>query len=370
MRRERSSATWLALACALVVVYASLYPFTDWRVPPGAGLGVLQLPWPAWFPRYDLAYNLLGYLPLGLLVCLAAARSGRGVGAAFVVAVLASAALSYTLEVAQQFVPARVPSLLDLALNTAGAALGALLGAAVHALGLLDRWQSLRDRWFVRDSAAALALLLLWPLGLLYPTPLPLGVGQVWDEARGWMLAALAGTPWFAAVQSALASASAAALDRPSLFTEATGVAFGLLAPCLLVYSVTAPGLRRAVLVAGALALGVGTMTLATAMNYGPDHAWAWWTPAVGPGLVAGSLVALACLQLSMRLSAGLALVALTALVAVVSTAPTDPYYAHTLQQWQQGRFIRFHGLTQWIGWFWPYVAMAWLLSRLGRSQP
>ena len=33
--RHRSSATWLALAYALLVLYASLYPFEGWRWPPG-----------------------------------------------------------------------------------------------------------------------------------------------------------------------------------------------------------------------------------------------------------------------------------------------------------------------------------------------
>ena len=37
-----------------------------------------------------------------------------------------------------------------------------------------------------------------------------------------------------------------------------------------------------------------------------------------------------------------------------------------TLQGWEQGRFVRFHGLAQWVGWLWPYAAMAWLLGRLG----
>ena len=26
---------------------------------------------------------------------------------------------------------------------------------------------------------------------------------------------------------------------------------------------------------------------------------------------------------------------------------------------------VHFHGLAQWIGWVWPYMAMLWLLSRL-----
>ena len=42
-----------------------------------------------------------------------------------------------------------------------------------------------------------------------------------------------------------------------------------------------------------------------------------------------------------------------------------DSYYAQTLQAWEQGRFIRFHGLSRWFGILWPYVALGWLLMRL-----
>jgi len=48
-----------------------------------------------------------------------------------------------------------------------------------------------------------------------------------------------------------------------------------------------------------------------------------------------------------------------------VAQAPTDPYYAESLQGWEQGRFIRFHGLAQWIGWLWPYAALFYLLARV-----
>ena len=63
---------------------------------------------------------------------------------------------------------------------------------------------------------------------------------------------------------------------------------------------------------------------------------------------------------------AGVGLVALTGLVVGVAQAPAAPNFAQSLQSWEQGRFIRFHGLAQWIGWLWPYGAMLWLLSRLG----
>ena len=36
---------------------------------------------------------------------------------------------------------------------------------------------------------------------------------------------------------------------------------------------------------------------------------------------------------------------------------------------WEQGRFIRFHGLARWVGWLWPYLAMVWLLLNLGGRQ-
>jgi hypothetical protein len=56
----------------------------------------------------------------------------------------------------------------------------------------------------------------------------------------------------------------------------------------------------------------------------------------------------------------------LVVLTLVVGVAQADPYFAQSLQAWEQGRFVRFHGLAQWIGWLWPYGAMGWLLSRLG----
>ena len=82
---------------------------------------------------------------------------------------------------------------------------------------------------------------------------------------------------------------------------------------------------------------------------------------ALGAGLAA--VLAL----LPRRVAAGLGLVVLTALVALVAQAPEDPYFAQSLQAWEQGRFIRFHGGAQWVGWLWPYGAMAWLLMRLVR---
>ena len=365
----RSSATPLALAYAALVLYASLYPFVGWRWPPGQSLALLaRLPWTHWYGAFDIWSNLLGYLPLGALLMIAARRSGWHAAAALVFAVLMPAALSYACEVLQQFVPSRVPAMEDFLLNSAGTAAGALLALGCHALGWVDRWHAVRMRWFARQSAGALALLALWPVGLLFPAPVPLGLGQVGERLRQALADSLLDVPWAASAHALLATpAPPAGPLRP--LAESLIVALGLLAPCLVAYAVMPPGWRRLFMAAGALALGVGGMTVSTLLNFGPGHALAWLAPSTWTGLLIGLLLALAALPLPRRLAAGLGLVALTGLVVGVAQAPADPYFAQSLHAWEQGRFVRFHGLAQWVGWLWPYVATLWLLGRLGAAD-
>ena len=366
MSRHRSSATLLALAWAVLVLYASLYPFSGWRWPPGQGLWrLLQLPWPPYWDDFDIAANLLGYLPLGVLALIAARRSGVRTGPSVLLATALPAGLSFATEVAQACLPGRHPSLKDWVLNSGGAAAGVLLGAALHRLRWIERWQSWRERWFVQRSAGALALLTLWPFGLLFPAPVPLGLGQVGPRLRQWLLDGLHDVPW--AHDFSLLLAQGATESHPMWpLAEGGATTLGLLAPCLLAFAVVDPGWRRLVLLGAALLLTLLGMTLSTALNFGPHHALAWLTPATLPALLSGSAIAMLLVPVGRRVAAGLALVVLTGLVMLVAQAPSDPYFAQSLQAWEQGRFVRFHGLSQWIGWLWPYAAMAWLLSRFG----
>jgi len=367
--RQGSSAAPLAGVYAALVLYASLYPFTGWRWPPGPSLGaLLALPWPPWRDPFDVWSNVLGYMPLGALFYVAQVRGGRAAWKAALAALLAASALSYLTEVIQQFLPGRVPSRVDWALNSAGAAAGAALAALLQALGLLQRWQATRERWFLRDSAGGLSLLALWPIGLLFPTPVPLGVGHVASQLRDALVALFEDAPWARAFVALLQGAEVGAQPLPPL-SDALVQLLGLLAPCLVAFSVARRGRRRALLVAGLMVLGVLATTLSTALSFGPAHALAWVTPQTLPALGVGTLLALACALLEPRAAAGLGLAVLGALVVLVSQAPGDPYFAASLQRWEQGRFIRFHGLALWIGWLWPYAAMAWLLGRLGRGS-
>lgn len=365
--RRRSSAAPLAAAYLMLLVYASLYPFTGWRWPPGREfIELLALPAQPWRNGFDEWSNLAGYAPLGALLLIARLRAGHRPMAALALALLLPAGLSFGLEVAQQFLPGRVPSLRDLVLNALGAGLGALLASLCWSVGLFDRWEVWRDRWFAPPSAGAVALLLLWPVGLLIPSPVPLGLGQLFDVLRGALGGALQGVPWATSVAALLEPAAASQVPLSPL-REGLIIALGLLSPCLLAFAAMRPGWRRLVMTLTLVLLALVTTTLSTALNFGPAHALTWLAPTVLPAFLGGALAACGLSLAGARRVAALGLVTLTALVVLVAQAPADPYYAASLQGWEQGRFIRFHGVAQWVGWLWPYAAMLWLLGRLSQ---
>jgi VanZ family protein len=369
MTRHRSSAAPLAWLYAALIVYASLYPFTGWHPPGVSALAFLTLPWPHWWTWFDLATNLLGYIPFGALVFGALVRSEVPVRPAVLLAFAAGTALSLAMEFLQNFLPQRVASNVDLGVNALGTLIGVLLAWYAHVRGVVERWQVARDRWFIARSAGGIALLLLWPVGLLFPLPVPLGQGQVLVRVQELIVQWVDGTPiapWFEGWADA-------ELERTALSPggEFALIALGLLAPCMIAFSVARPGWRRVVLVLGAAALGCLATTLSTALNFNPQHMLAWSTPQALAALAFGVLLACALSLAPGRALAGIGLIVLTALVIVVAQAPADPYFAQSLQLWEQGRFIRFHGAARWVGWLWPYAAIIYLLARLGaRDEP
>jgi VanZ family protein len=358
----------LAGIYAALIVYASLYPFSGWRVPGVSIWAFLSLPFPRWWTAFDLVANLLGYMPLGALVFGALVRSGWPTARAVAAAIAFGMGLSFAMETLQNYLPMRVSSNVDLVLNSAGTIVGALFGALVHIQGGMQRWQITRDRWFIARSAGGLALLVLWPFGLLFPEPVPFGSGQIWPRLRDVLGSWLDET----AVAQWLEPLLQGDIDISPLspLSEFVAIALGLLAPCLVGYVVSRPGWRRIVLALAAVVMGFGAMTLSTALNFGPQHALAWRTPTAMAALITGLAIAVLLAWTPRRVAAGIGLMVLAALVAVIGQAPPDAYFTETLQAWEQGRFIRFHGAAQWVGWLWPYAAMAWLLVRIASRDP
>lgn len=120
--------TWLLLTYGLLVVCASLYPFAF--APTAAGESVMRglgglLAWRT-PTRRDLILNLIAYLPVGWLIAHLARRS-LSTALSTLVATAGGAALSIGIELLQNWVPVRVPSLADWTLNTVSAALGAVV---------------------------------------------------------------------------------------------------------------------------------------------------------------------------------------------------------------------------------------------------
>lgn len=369
----RSTAWPLTWVYAGLVVYASLYPFEGWR-DQGVALGqFVTAPWPRYWTWFDVISNVLGYMPLGFFLCLGLIRnqtrqpikqwvSRHPVLTAFVL----GSALSWCLEALQSYLPVRVPSRLDGVLNALGAWVGAVLALGLARTGALSGWSRYRTRWLVSDASSGLVLLALWPLALLFPAAVPMGLGQVFERLENTLAEVLVGTAWLEWLPLRETEL------QPLLpATEAFCVALGVLAPCLLGMSLMPKRWPRWVLLGAVLAAGVGASALSAALSYGPVHAWAWLTPQVGLGLCMAVFVAslLVWRQVPMRVSAALLCLALGVDLSIINQAPEGAYFAQTLQAWEQGRFIRFHGLGQWLGWLWPYATLLVVMSRFWADE-
>jgi VanZ family protein len=357
---HKTSAWPLSLVYIGLIVYASLYPFSDWRNQGIAPWDYLGAPLPRYWTGFDLASNVLGYAPLGFLLALSALRTARG-GKAVLRATLSAGALSLLMEALQSYLPARVPSSVDFVLNLGGAWLGAVTANLMEKMGAIDRWSRFRARWFVADARGGLVLLALWPVALLFPAAVPLGLGQVFERLEAALAGLLLDSPfleWLPVRDVELQPLVPGA--------EMACVMLGALIPCLLGFCIIPVASRRALFVLAALAAGIGATALSAALSYGPVHAWAWFSLPVKVGLGATVVLALVLLRVPGRVCVALMLLALGIYLSVLNQAPTSAYFAHTLHAWEQGRFIRFHGVVQWLGWLWPYSALLYGLTRAG----
>jgi VanZ family protein len=368
---HKTSAWPLSGAYAVLVVYASLYPFTGWRdqeIPPW---DFLFAGWPKYWTGFDLAANVVGYVPFGFLLALSFMRRGNVrhfanhpnlAGAA--VAVAAGTLLSLCMEAIQNYLPSRVASNVDFGLNVAGTIIGAVLATALELGGAIDHWSRFRERWFIPEARGALVLLALWPFALLFPAAVPLGLGQVLERLENGIAEWLVETPfleWMPMREVELQPLVPAA--------ELLCVALGGFIPCLLGYTVLRSVGRRAVFAVVAVALGTAVTALSAALSWGPTHAWAWMSVPVRIGLVFGLVLAMLMLAVPRRGCAAMLLLALVVHLSVLNQAPASAYFADTLQAWEQGRFIRFNGVAQWLGWLWPYVVLVYVLLRVSRPE-
>jgi len=217
----------------------------------------------------------------------------------------------------------------------------------------------------VEDARGGLVLLALWPPALLFPAAVTFGLGQVFERVEAAISEWLLDTPfidWLPVRQFEL---------EPLVpGVELLCVMLGALVPCLLGFLITRSVVRRAILLPATLMAGIAASALSAALSYGPDHAWAWLSLPVQIGIAAALFVGILLVPAPRRFCAALLLIALIVHLSLLNQAPESAYFAQTLATWEQGRFIRFHGVAQWLGWIWPFATLVYVLMVLsGRPR-
>ena len=270
------------------------------------------------------------------------------------------ASLSLTLETLQVYLPARVPSNLDVFLNFLGGVLGAGVALLLHQLGALERWSHWRARWFVPEARGGLVLLALWPAALLYPLALPFGLGRVMEPVEAGLVELLEDTPF-------LALLPIRETELQPLLPSAMVVCVMLsaLAPSLLGFCITRKRTQRLSLMGAVLTAGMLASCLSSAWSLGWSYLWAWLDLPVGVGVVLSLLLAGAFLNASARICAGGLCVAMMVSLILINQSASSVYFEQTLQHWDLGSGARFYGVLEWLGWCWPYAVLAYASSYL-----
>lgn len=331
----------LLFAYALLVVYASLHPLTGWRATSAPLLDFITAPWPRYVTTFDLGINVLVYIPLGFLL-FSALTNRLPVWLAGALALSAAAALSFSLELLQHFLPSRVPSNADLLCNTLGALIGALLGMRYgHALLTGGRLHALRLSFVAegRHAEIGLFLLALWLIGQASPDPLLFGLGNLRSLLD--LPATLHSAESFFRFETAITATNVLAVGLlTSLLVRRHAMAYALL-------------LILAALIVKAVAMSI---------LFSPDRALLWLTPGAQTGLAMGCVILVASFVLPVALRRTLAALALLLSSALVNLAPENPYLEAALSAWTPGQFMNFNGLSRLITSIWPYLALPYLM--------
>jgi VanZ family protein len=332
-RRYRGS----LVVWALLLAYASLYPFLPLR-PPGMEAVTGFFTAGRYVIRSDIAFNVVAYLPLGIFACLYFRGIGDERRVAILKAAVLSAAFSLAMEVMQLFVPNRHASLVDLASNAAGALLGALCFAepmyslATRPLGELRESLVIPGAW----GDAGLVLVMLWLLAQLNPALPFFGAGDIGGEAR---------------MEIDILRAAAVAMSI---------CGFGLFASALLKPE---KGSLRVTLVL--LSIAVWLKFAAAPLLLHSHYRAEWVDEARVAGLLLGLLafVPLRGISRPGRIYLGLVLTLAGALFSKIFGSYSPVEELVRLFRWPHGQIGSFATLTRFLHELWPFAAVVFLSS-------
>lgn len=343
----------LALAYLLIIIYASLRPFRDWRFPPGEVLHFLTAPWPRYITLSDILINLIAYAPLGFLLALGL-KTRMSALAAVAVATSLAAALSLTMEAVQMFLPGRVASNVDLLTNSAGALFGAMAAPLLSPSGFPgSKIAALRQRWFMPGmmADAGLVIICLWLFTHLHPTAQPFGAGYL--RATFDLPAYVFHTP------------------QLLLFAEAAVVFFNLLGLGLLISALMRESSRPFSFIAAIVTAGLAVKSVAAVTLFKAPASFLWLTPGVSSGLLAGGILLYLLLRLPRRVKIAFAIICFCAAVAAINLAPDNPYQTVPPQLLSGGssHFLGFSGIIRALSELWPFLTVGYLLAAAALNQ-
>lgn len=329
------------LACVVVIVVGSLYPFWGWHPLSTWSADFLFAPPPRYITRNDISTNLAAYLPLGYLIALLLFRPSSPRALAVLAAGLAATGLSTVMESLQLLLPGRIASNLDILLNGIGAVTGALL--ALHHARWLRAARAMytwRHDWFRPHGEATLGLwlLLLWLLSQFALVPQP-GVGWVWlvpgQAGHGASVLQLINAPWFFAMflELAVIGTFTACLLRPGRYTSAIFLL---------------------------LALIFGFKLLAWVMLMKPRAAGGILSPETLAAFVLALWLLLLPSVSRLRRPVAIVLLAVTAVGRLV-WVPSP--------LWPSGSLLNLVGLARHVAAIWPWLALAYLIVDLNRAR-
>ncbi len=340
---HRGLAFHLATATALVIVFASLYPYAGWRDPGITVFSFLSSPLPRHVLWGDFLINFSAYIPLGLFIAMALIERLGAFGAILFSAFLCSI-LSLSMESLQMYLPSRVSSNMDWLANSAGGMTGALFSVrAWHVPFVEDRIATLKDEWFLKGSAgnAGIALLSLWLFTQANPS-LPLMGSWVLDEGS--------------LIQR---------LFIPHRFSpiEAVSVALALFSFGLITSLMLKPGKESLAAVAMTLFLAIAIKSATAGFLLKPSVFFAWASQEALTGTASGLALIFFSRRLPPRKRTIIAFCAVLAQIGFTYFTPgiASPTSELFLFAWKYGQLYTLSGSTSFLARLWPFLALSYL---------
>lgn len=338
----------LALAYLLTIIYASLQPFRGWRFPSEDLYGFLTAAWPRYITLDDVVGNVIAYLPLGFMLALGL-RQFFGPVMPVILGALLAAAVSIGMESMQLFLPARIPSNVDVLANGTGGLIGALAAPLFSPSQIIGaRLIAWRERQFRPGALPETGVLIaaLWVITQLDPLTQIFGTGN---------LRATFDLPvYFFHTPGKLLSA------------EAAVVFFNLLGLGLMLSALLRHNARRGIIIAAFLIAAMALKMLITATLAYPRGAFTWMTPGVMLGFSMGVMALLVgALSFGYRIRLWLALGCIVCALAAINLAPDNPYFnmPPRLAGGRVSHLLSFSAVLRALSELWPLLALTYLVT-------